>query len=132
MGATPGKESSEDYEKRAIKILSIGIHCSGKSTFARHVRGMFHPPTENEINNYRNILMQNLFLGIGNIVQRAEDIEYSFDEEIAKVRPQQREELLLPKTDSHYFATQCSQSNISRKLTPMTPKSTQSLLRMYV
>lgn len=76
-----GTESSV----HALRVLVLGIASSGKSTFSKqmkilHCQGF----SDDELINYKNILIQNLFLGFKDLLIKVEEMEHSVNKKNKK------------------------------------------------
>lgn len=73
-----GFSKSEDKAKWQLRVLVLGIQSSGKSTFAKQMKILHcNGFRDDEVHNYRDILTQNLMLGMKELVEVAEDIKSS-------------------------------------------------------
>jgi len=84
-----GKDRSSTPKKRKLKyvlrVLTLGISGSGKTTFAKQMKiitlGGF---AEDEKQTHKEILLQNILIGIQELVKQAEKLEYPVEGENRK------------------------------------------------
>lgn len=73
-----GFSKSEGKAKCQLRVLVLGIQSSGKSTFAKQMKILHcNGFRDDEKNNYRDILTQNLLLGMKELLGSAEDLKPS-------------------------------------------------------
>eukprot|EP01124_Arcella_intermedia_P035088 TRINITY_DN884_c0_g1_i1.p1 TRINITY_DN884_c0_g1~~TRINITY_DN884_c0_g1_i1.p1 ORF type:complete len:346 (-),score=56.15 TRINITY_DN884_c0_g1_i1:64-1101(-) len=89
MGNKSGKQKDPKKKQKkpkcTLRVLTLGISGSGKSTFAKQMKiitnGGFD---EEEIKGHREILLQNILVGMQELVKQAEKLEYIVEGENRK------------------------------------------------
>lgn len=67
--------SLNEQKHRNMRILILGIQSSGKSTFTKQLKILHcNGFNKSELNNYRIILIQNLFLGMKEILSHVDNL----------------------------------------------------------
>jgi len=72
-----GNKSSKKKEKKSssLKVLILGISGSGKSTFTKQMKVIHQGFNKAEVDLYRDILRQNIMIGMQELVKQAEKLE---------------------------------------------------------
>jgi hypothetical protein len=79
MGCGGSTEAGADPKKQ-IRILLLGTASCGKSTFAKQMKVLFGGGfTGDEQGFFREILTSNLFLGLKDLIQTADDVGKKFE-----------------------------------------------------
>lgn len=76
----PSKPKKQKKPKHVLRVLSLGISGSGKTTFAKQMKiitlGGF---ADDEIQIHKEIVLQNVLIGIQELIKQAEKLEYQVD-----------------------------------------------------
>jgi len=83
MGNKSGK-SKKEKKSGFLKILILGISGSGKSTFTKQMKVIHQGFSKDEIDLYRDILRQNIMIGMQELVKQAEKLEIRVSSENRK------------------------------------------------
>jgi GTPase SAR1 family protein len=76
----PSKPKKAKKPKHILRVLSLGISGSGKTTFAKQMKiitmGGF---ADDEIQLHKEIVLQNILIGIQELIKQAEKLEYQVE-----------------------------------------------------
>eukprot|EP01125_Pyxidicula_operculata_P003355 TRINITY_DN13_c0_g1_i4.p1 TRINITY_DN13_c0_g1~~TRINITY_DN13_c0_g1_i4.p1 ORF type:complete len:217 (-),score=41.16 TRINITY_DN13_c0_g1_i4:77-691(-) len=82
MGNKSGKDKGEKKKKCKgdLKVITLGVAGSGKSTFVKQMKIIGNNGFENEeLLSYKDILLKNIMIGIQELVKQAEKLDYQID-----------------------------------------------------
>jgi len=80
---TPTKKIKKP--KYTLRVLTLGISGSGKTTFAKQMKIITHGGfAEEEVKSHKDIVLQNVLVGMQELVKQAEKLEYQVDGENRK------------------------------------------------